>query len=198
MAKKNESWIVEGSGGWVSNLLRGCLSTPENILSEFSSEDQHKADGFACRLVITGEGGGVFDLMFSERHGIEAKQPDVPLRNTVIFDEKMLEDLTYPDLSQIKASNGEGELTGTEALVYLMDHEGMDAVLPNLHPRISLSKALYNQEIYFDGENPDIDGIKWRQIFDRILYKVAFPLMVRAMWQGAKKIKKREQEGAKP
>ncbi|MDD5731021.1 MAG: hypothetical protein PHN57_07860 [Candidatus Omnitrophica bacterium] len=183
--KKNESWILEGRSGWVADLLRSCLSTPENILHEFSTEDQRKADGFACKLVITGEGGGIFELMFSEKKGISPKFVGVPLRNIVIFGEETLEDMTYPDLSQITAKDG--EISGVEALVYLLDSEGIEAVMPKLRPRMTLSKALSNQEIIFDGENPDIDGIKWRQIFDKILYKVAFPVMVRAIWSGNKK-----------
>ena len=143
-------------------------------------------DKFACRLIVVGEGGGVFDFMFSEASGIQPKLPDVPLRNKVFLTIETLQDLVYPDLTELRAQNGSDEKVGLAALLYLIKNKGVDDILPQLKPRMTLAKALGEGEIEFDGENPDIDFIKWRKIFDKLLVKVALPIMVKSIWVGNK------------
>ena len=181
-----EYWILQGGEGWVADLLRGCIKNQPTILSQFTDQEKTEAQGFGCRMVITGEGGGVFDLMFGDA-GIQPKPFEVPLRNIVQLSENTLLDVIYPDLTNLRVKEGHREIIGLEALAYYIENDGIETVIAKLRPRKTLARALANQDIMFDGENSDIDSVVWSRIFDKVLYGVAFPLVIRSIWKPKKK-----------
>ena len=73
-----------------------------------------------------------------------------------------------------------------EALAYYIENDGIETVIAKLRPRKTLARALANQDIMFDGENSDIDSVVWSRIFDKVLYGVAFPLVIRSIWKPKK------------
>jgi hypothetical protein len=186
VAIDTEHWILEGREGWVADLLRGCIKNQPTILSQFTEQEKMESQGFGCRMVVTGEDGGVFDLMFGEA-GIQPKPPEVPIRNIVQLSEGTLLDVIYPDLTNLRVKTDGREIIGFEALAYYIEHDGIETMIAKLRPRKTLARALANQDIMFDGENPDIDSVVWSRIFDKVLYGVAFPLVIRTIWKPGKK-----------
>lgn len=179
-------WILAGGDGWVASLLRGCMASQNKLLDKFPETERQKGYGFACQLVISGEGGGVFDLWFCE-NGLQPKPPSVPLRNTVTLPSETLFDLVTPDVSSLVYRCDNEEHRGLAALAKMTEVDGEDKVLPRLRPRLSLRKAVANQLIEFGGGKPDIDSEMWSSIFDKVIYELAFPIVIKGLIKQGKK-----------
>lgn len=189
MAGNDNSWIIAGDGGWVSNLLKGCIRAQNKVLEEFTEDEKRKGYGFACKLIVEGDEGGVFNLWFCQE-GIQPKPDDIPLRTTVAFinfrrddgtmqdGAQTLIDIVTPDYSSMIADTPNGLLRGMEALAYLVEHYGLDKIISQLRPRETFGHAYSNHKIVFGGQFPDIDSAMWGNILDKVLYEIAFPLVV--------------------
>jgi hypothetical protein len=73
----------------------------------------------------------------------------------------------------------------------------MDKAIGKLRPRLDPRTAFANRLIIMDGDNPDIDSEMWSQIWERFIYGVAFPIVVKTMLRGKRqeKMGKKEKEG---
>lgn len=189
-AQTEVQWILAGEEGWVARLLRACMASQSKLLDKFPEVERKKGYGFACQLVVNGEGGGVFDLWFCDQ-GLQPKPPEVPLRNTVTISTDTLFDLITPDVSELMWHRKNEEHRGLAALAKMT--EGMtDAdveskVLPRLRSRLHFRRAVANQLIEFGGEKPDIDSEMWSVIFDKVIYELAFPIVIKGLISQGKK-----------
>ncbi|GAI05890.1 unnamed protein product, partial [marine sediment metagenome] len=75
-----------------------------------------------------------------------------------------------------------------DTLVDLIDKEGsIDKVIPQLYPRLDFRTALANRLITVSGDKPDVDSEEWAQIIEKVILKIAFPLVVRGVLRRARK-----------
>jgi hypothetical protein len=162
------------------------MASQSKLLAKFPEDQRKNGYGFACQLVISGDGGGVFDLWFCEK-GLQPKPPEVPLRNTVTLSTETLFDLLTPDVSSLVYRRDNEECRGLAALAKMAEVDGEDQILPRLRPRLYLRKAVANQLIEFGGEKPDIDSEMWSSIFDRVIYDLAFPIVIKGLINQGKK-----------
>lgn len=169
--KTNHNWIKTGEGGWVAQLLDGCMATQGKILAEFSEKDRKAGYGFACNFIVDGPGGGSFFLWFCES-GLQPKPEDVPLRNVVYVKEDDLLDIVTPNLD---------DFGGVSGFMRIAEEQGAEAVIQKLQPRLHPRKAFANDKILIEGDKPDIDAEMWAKVFDKVLYEMAFPIVVRGL-----------------
>ena len=189
-AQTNAQWILAGENGWVARLLKGCMDSQYKLLGEFPETERKKGYGFACQLVVSGDEGGVFDLWFCEK-GLQPKPPEVPLRNTVTISVDTLFDLITPDVSSLIFHGNTEEYRGLAALARMTEKmteaDVESKVLPRLRPRLNFRKAYANGLIEFGGDKPDIDSEMWSVLFDKVIYGLAFPIVIKGMISQGKK-----------
>lgn len=173
---------------WVKNFLDRVMSIQSNVLYDFPEERRRQGYGRAAKMIIDGSGGGIFELWFTEK-GMQPKPKDVPVKNTVYMTEDTLLNLITPDLSslEVRGVNSEVIKTGLEVLVDLVEERGIEAVIPQLFPRLDFRTAVANRLITVGGDKADVDSEEWAQIIDKFLLKISFPLVVRSMLREGRK-----------
>lgn len=153
---------------WVENFLNRVMSVQSNVLYDIPEGKRQQGYGRAAKMIVDGPGGGIFDLWFTEK-GVEPKPPEVPVKNTVYMTEDTLLDLITPDVD-------------TDTLVAIIEKEGsIDKAIPRLYPRLDFRAALANRLITVSGDSPDVDSEEWAQILEKLLFKIAFPIVVRSL-----------------
>jgi len=159
---------------WVKNFLDRLMSIQNDVLHDFPEEKKQQGYGRAAKMIIDGPEGGIFDLWFTES-GIQEKPPDVPIKTSVYMSENTLLDLITPEAD-------------LDTLVSLIDKEGgIDKVIPQLYPRLDFRTALANRLITVSGDKPDVDSEEWAQIIEKVILKIAFPLVVRGILRKRRK-----------
>ncbi|MBA7657081.1 hypothetical protein ES703_65011 [subsurface metagenome] len=154
--------------GWVKNFLGRLISVQNDVLHDIPEEKRKEGYGRAAKMIIDGPEGGIFDLWFTES-GIQEKPPDVPIKTSVYMSDDTLLALITPDAD-------------LDTLVSLIDKEGgIDKVIPQLYPRLDFRTALANRLITVSGDKPDVDSEEWAQIIEKVLLKIAFPIVVRGI-----------------
>jgi len=163
------NWVVQSKGNRsIEYFFKGLMKLQKNVLYEFPEEERARGYGRAAQVIIDGENGGIFLLWFCES-GIQPKPEDVEIRNEIYTKEGTLWDLVTPDVK-------------LDALVALVKEEGtLQRALYRLRPRLYITTAFANRLVSVSGDNPDIDSEAWRQIMDRSLVKVAFPITAEAI-----------------
>ena len=175
-------WIMQGEDGMVADLLQACMHTQETVLEKLSGE-KSQYYGFACELIITGEGGGIFDLWFCDK-GIQPKPPDVPIRNYLQSDIKTLKALVTPDWRKLIYRRADGTLCyGLEALACWVEA----GTIPKLEPMLYVRRAFANGDIIFSGEKPEIDSERLVTIFNNVIYDLAFPIVVKGITEESRR-----------
>ena len=160
--------------GWVKNFLDRLMSVQDEVLHDFAEEKKQQGYGRAAKLIIDGPQGGIFDLWFTES-GIQEKPADVPIKTSVYMTEDTLLNLITPEAD-------------LDTLVSLIDKEGgIDKAIPLLYPRLDFRTALANRLITVSGDKPDVDSEEWAQIIEKVLLKIAFPLVIRGIVRRARK-----------
>jgi hypothetical protein len=183
---KKPSWIVEGDpNGFAAKIFTKCMATQKNVISRFTEEEKRKGLGFACRVIVTGEGGGVFDLCFSD-NGIQPRSPETSLRNEAHLTDETLLRLMLPDLSKVKVKSDGVELMGMEALEYLLKNDTVDKVYPKLYPMETPEQAFARGDVELGGDYSDIDEVMWTKIF-KAIYDIIFPIGVKSIMDAWKK-----------
>ncbi|MBA7682983.1 hypothetical protein ES703_91339 [subsurface metagenome] len=158
---------TEGEG-WVKNFLGRLMSIQSDVIYDIPEEKRQEGYGRAAKMIVDGPQGGIFDLWFTES-GVQEKPPDVPIKTSVYMSEDTLLNLITPDAD-------------LDTLVDLIDREGgIDKVIPQLYPRLDFRTALANRLITVSGDKPDVDSEEWAQIIERVLLKIAFPIVVRGI-----------------
>ena len=159
---------------WVENFLSRLMAIQSDVICDIPEEKRKEGYGRAAKMIIDGPGGGIFDLWFTES-GIEEKPPDVPIKTSVYMSDDTLLNLITPEAD-------------LDTLVSLIDKEGgIDKVIPQLYPRLDFRTALANRLITVSGDKPDVDSEEWAQIIERVLLKIAFPIVVRGILRRAKR-----------
>lgn len=170
------------TSGWVSNFLERIVSIQSDVLFDFPEDKRKQGYGRAARLIVDGPEGCIRELWFCEK-GVQPKPPNVPVKTEVYMADNTLLDLITPDID-------------TDRLVALVEeYGGVDAiseaelalVTQQLYPRLDFRTALANRLISIGGDTPDVDSEEWAQIIEKVLLKVAFPLVVKAMLREKKK-----------
>ncbi len=175
----NKSWIISGDDGWVAKQLKGMIAKQGPIIARFPEAERQSGYGFACRLIVNGEGGGAFDLWFCE-HGLQPKPDGIALRNIVTTDEDTIFDLWTPDVSSVRAVKGGVDVKGIEALEILARRDP-GGILSQIVPRLTLRQAIALGLFQFAGDMPDIDSEMWCKIFDKVVKKLSFPIVVESL-----------------
>ncbi|GAH47350.1 unnamed protein product [marine sediment metagenome] len=153
---------------WVKNFLNRLMAIQSDVIYDIPEEKRQEGYGRAAKMIIDGPQGGIFDLWFTES-GVQEKPPEVPIKNTVYMTEDTLLNLITPEAD-------------LDTLVSLVDREGgIDKVIPQLYPRLDFRTALANQLITVSGDKPDVDSEEWAQIIERVLLKIAFPIVIRGI-----------------
>lgn len=159
---------------WVKNFFDRIMSLQNNVLYDFPEERRKQGYGRAAKMIVDGDGGGIFELWFCDT-GLRPKPPDVSIKTTVYMTEDTLLDLITPNVD-------------IDTLVALIEKEGgIDKAIPRLYPRLDFRTALANRLITISGDKPDVDSEEWAQIIERVLLKIAFPLVIRSMLKKSKK-----------
>ena len=180
----DSDWIVAGPDGAMAALIKKAMRAQPKILNDFSEDEKRKAYGFALRLVIDGDDGGIFLLCFT-KDGLQPKPPEIPIRNTVFTDEDTLLKLATLKLSDLDVIiPGGKELFGLDAFVWCIDNGHQDK-LPHLETLTTIIDACAEGKIKFGGgEVPKLDMIKWQEVYEKALNNYALPIvrdmMVRA------------------
>lgn len=152
---------------WVKNFLDRVMSIQSDVLYDFPEERRRQGYGRAARLIIDGSEGGIFELWFCE-DGVKPKPADVPVKNDVYMTEETLLNLITPDAD-------------TDTLVALVEQSDIKEITLQLHPRLDFRVALANSLIVISGDKADVDSEEWAQIIERMLLKIAFPLVIRGL-----------------
>lgn len=161
---------------WVGNFLRRLMAIQHNVLYDFPEEKKQAGYGRSARLIIEGDGGGVFDLWFCEQ-GVRPKPENVEVKNTVHMTEETLLNLVTPDIK-------------LDELVQLVESEGgIEKAGMMLRPRLEFTTALANNLVTIGGDKPDVDSEEWSVILDRVLLKIAFPIVIRGLLRQARERK---------
>lgn len=153
--------------GWVANFVDSLMASQGNILPDIAEEKKKAGYGRAARLIIDGPGGGVFDLAFTPQ-GLRPKPADLQIKNTIYLTEDTLLDLVTPNID-------------LHALVELIESQGFDQSMAKLLPRLDFRTAYANGLIRVGGDKSSVDAEEWSQLLDRVLLKVAFPIVVRGI-----------------
>jgi hypothetical protein len=189
----DSDWILAGADGAAAGLIKKLmkLKYQSEILKDFSEEEKSKGNGFACQVIIMGNDGGIFNICFSKEDGLQPKPLDVPVRNQVAVDEDTLLNLCIPDVSGLVIETPEGnELSGLEAFVWMIDNNHEDQ-LPEFKPIKTIEEVFTDQRIKFGGgDMPNIDMVKWQEIYNKALNGYAIPMMRDIMITAARKVKK--------
>jgi len=186
----DSDWILAGAGSTSAVLIKKAMRIQPEILDDFPEEEKQKADGFALRLIIDGEDGGEFLLMFSSKRGLEPKSPGIPIRNTVWSDEDTLVSLGTLDVSDFVLVKPDGtEITGLEAFVWAIDN-GFQDRLPEFHTLTTILDAVSEGKIRFGGDVPqNVDMVRWQGIYNEALNHRLIPMVKEMMVTWAKKAK---------
>lgn len=159
---------------WVKNFLDRLMTIQSDVIYDIPEEKRKEGYGRAAKMIIDGPEGGIFDLWFTES-GVQEKPPDVSIKTSVYMTETTLLNLITPDAD-------------LDTLVSLIDKEGgIDKAVPQLYPRLDFRTALANRLITVSGDKPDVDSEEWAQIIERVLLKIAFPLVIRGVMRRARK-----------
>lgn len=159
--------------GWVKNFLDRLITIQTDVLYDIPEEKRQQGYGRAAKLIIDGPEGGVFDLWFSES-GVQEKPPDMPTKTSVYMSEDTLLNLITPDVD-------------SEALVGLVEKSGgISEAIPQLYSRLDFRTGLANNLIVVSGDKPDVDSEEWAQIIEKVLLKIAFPIVVRGILRKTK------------
>ncbi len=194
MADANDmSWIISGADGWVCKQIVHIMGKQDSVLGMFSEDERRKGYGFVCRVIIQGDGGGIFDLWFCE-HGIQPKPAEVRLEDSLRNIIKMHSDTLYkmlaPDLDDFKVNWHGAELAGMEALSTLLEDKGEEAIraiVSGLKPMLPPRSAYASGLISISGEQPDIDSEMWAKVFDAAFPRVLESLVVESLLKASKK-----------
>lgn len=161
--------------GWVANLLNRAMAVQYDVLYDFPEEKRKAGYGRAARLIIEGPEGGVFDLWFCEK-GVKPKPEEVKIKNIVRMSEETLLNLITPDIS-------------VDKLAEAVANQKIEDAVTQLYPRLRFSTALANELISVSGDNPDVSSEEWTTILDRVILKVAFPVVIKGMLLKQEEIK---------
>lgn len=153
--------------GWVKDLIDSAILSQKAVLFEFSEEKRAEAYGRAGRVIVDGPGGGMFELWFTKEEGMQWKPPEVPIRNTVYLKEETLLDMVTPSIT-------------VEDILRLSDEGKLGEVFncwPKLDPRVARANGL----ILISGDASLYDAEEFADIWDRVVRKVFFPIVVRGI-----------------
>jgi len=152
---------------WVKKFLDRLITLQTQVLNDIPEEKRKEGYGRAAKMVVDGPEGGIFDLWFTET-GIQEKPDEVPVKNVIYLSEDTLLNLITPDVD-------------LDTLVGLVDKAGVERAVPQLYPRLDFRTAIANRLITMSGDKSDVDSEEWAQIMERVLLKMAFPIVIRAM-----------------
>jgi hypothetical protein len=158
--------------GWVANFVDKLMAAQDSVLAEVAEETKKQGYGRAARVIVDGPQGGIFELWFCEQ-GVRPKPPNVQIKNTVYLTEDTLLDLITPNIK-------------IDELVNLIETHGLAKTMPKLLPRLDFRTALANGSIKVSGDHSDVDSEEWSQILDKVLLRVAFPIVVQGLLRKAK------------
>jgi hypothetical protein len=71
------------------------------------------------------------------------------------------------------------------------ENGGMEILLPQLRPSISISDAIANGKILFGGDKPDIDSEMWSKMSSSVLTDLAYPMAVKTLLNIAEQQRKK-------
>jgi hypothetical protein len=165
------------------------------------------------RVYSDSEDGGIFNLYFNDK-GVQPKPPEVEIRNTVCIDSDTLLGIIMPDWENVTCNlvmydkkgmplidNETGEvkyeeLHGLQAMLFIFEaggseNGGMEILLPQLRPSISISDAIANGKILFGGDKPDIDSEMWSKMSSSVLTDLAYPMAVKTLLNIAEQQRKK-------